>query len=90
MKFEYDIDSKSNTITINVNDDAYLVIEVDDFWKHVVDYSLNEYCHDYYDPTQENGHGQDSGFLDREEYFKLDYRTIKEDLQEYLTINNYL
>jgi hypothetical protein len=97
MNFDYEISQKDDLITIIPYSESETEIDADnfdititEFWGYVVSQELNHYCHDYHDPRQSDGHGQDVGIMTFDEYFELDYSTIKKDLKEYLIrINKY-
>jgi hypothetical protein len=86
MKFEHEIHFSDDIITIHKHDETYFDIILDDFWKYAKENNLNDYCHDFYDPTQENGHGQDCGSLDKEEFFDISYHDMQYYLEDYLSM----
>ena len=97
MNFDYEISQKDDLITIIPYSESETEIDADnfdititEFWGYVVSQELNHYCHDYHDPSQFDGHGQDVGIMAYDEYFDLDYGTIKKDLKQYLiSVNKY-
>lgn len=85
-KFEYEVYLSDDIITIHRHDETYFDIILEDFWTYIDKNDMNHYCNDYYDPTQNDGHGQDSGKLTKDEYFDQHYDTIKADLEKYLLL----
>jgi hypothetical protein len=87
MKISYEVLFKEGTIIIESVDESFdsISIEIDQFWSWVKREGLNEYCEDYYDPNEFDGHGQSSGHLSLEEYFNLHHSLIENDLIKYLT-----
>ena len=92
MYFDYEIDLVGAKIKIAPYTESEVETQPDDytipiskFWDFVTEHNLNTYCHDFFDPSQNDGHGQVSGTYTFEEYFnELHYEAIKEDLQKYL------
>ena len=83
--FDYEIIYEEYVIEImNYNEESFSV-SLDDFWDFVYKHGFHEYCNDYYDPSEHDGHGQKSGELTREEYFEyVDDNSLKHDLAIYL------
>jgi hypothetical protein len=44
---------------------------------------MNQWCNDYHNPAEYDGHGQDTGEYTKQEYFDLPYDHIKADLEKY-------
>jgi hypothetical protein len=84
MQFDFDINFKDEVITIHKHDEEFIDIPLERFWVFVRENDLNDYCNDYHNPSEFDGHGQDVGKYDKQEYFDLSYETIKADLSKYL------
>ena len=84
MKYDYEINRYDDYIEINIDDDNYFETPLSEFWDYIKSNKLHHYCHDYYSPTEYDGHGQDRGKLSFDEYFDQPYETIKENLTQYL------
>ena len=89
MQFDYDVNLLDDIITIHKHDEEFFDIPLDRFWVYVKENGLNEWCNDYYNPAEYDGHGQDVGKYEKEEYFDLSYDTIKADLSKYLSTPKY-
>jgi len=83
--FDYDIIHDEGIIEIiNYHEESFS-ISINEFWNFVDKNGLNEYCNDYYDPSQRDGHGQKSGVFTRREYFEYtDENSLKNDLATFL------
>ena len=83
--FDYEIIHEEYVIEIiNYHEESFS-ISLDDFWDFVYENGLNAFCFDYYDPSQNDGHGQKSGVYTREQYFEYtDENSIKNDLAIFL------
>lgn len=83
--FDYELIHDEGIIEIlNYNEESFS-ISIDDFWNFVFKNGFNQYCDDYYDPREYDGHGQRSGEFTREEYFDfLDDNSLKHDISIYL------
>lgn len=92
MRYQFEVDLKEDSLEISSIDDNFetFTIDVDEFWNFILEYGLNEYCYDYYSPQEHDGHGQDSGCYEMEEYFEiLSYETIKKDLDKFISKTKY-
>lgn len=66
-----------------------IVVTKNEFWKWMVSKGYNEYCYDYNDPSQFDGHGQKSGKITKDEYFQnTDTKERMVDLYEFLVESN--
>lgn len=83
---EYEIFQDEGTILISSVDDSFVeyYLKISSFWRWVRANELNTYCNDYYDTSEQDGHGQDAGKLTKEEYFNRHHLIIKEDLIKFL------
>jgi hypothetical protein len=83
--FDYDIIHDENVIEIiNYHEESFS-ISINDFWNFIFENGLNAFCFDYYDPSQNDGHGQKSGVYTREQYFNyVDENSLKNDLATFL------
>lgn len=81
----FEILAKEGTILVFDVEDRFpeFSISMDSFWKFVQEYDLNKYCSDSFDPAT-SSHVQRVGSFDYDEYFDLDYSSIKKDLELYL------
>jgi hypothetical protein len=88
--FEYEIIENEDSILIMSNTDSFgdFTIELHKFWNWVVSRELNAFCIDYYDPSEQDRHGQASGYLKKWEYLDSCYQTVKKHLTEYLKNQN--
>jgi hypothetical protein len=85
MKFSYDVFQEEGIIEVfNIDLQDTIEIKVDKYWKWVVDNGYHEWCNDFHDPRESDGHGQETGEYSMEEYFMQDYESIKHDLTIYL------
>ena len=85
--FDYEIIQDEGVIEIINYYEESFSISLNEFWNFVDKNGLNEYCDDYYDPSQSDGHGQQSGELTKEEYFEfVDENSLKNDLATFLRI----
>jgi hypothetical protein len=86
MLISFEVLLKEDIIIVNSVDDSFdtLSIEIHKFWDWVKRNELNAYCIDYYDPSEVDGHGQDSGYLSMEDYLNLNPKIIENDLITYL------
>ena len=83
--FDYEIIHDEGVIEIIYYFEESFSISMSEFWKYVKQNGLNEYCNDYFDPSQIDGHGQDCGVLKRDEYFDIDKNAdLKTDLAFFL------
>jgi hypothetical protein len=83
--FDYDIIHDEGIIEIINYYEESFSISLNDFWNFVDKNGLNEYCDDYYDPYQTDGHGQKSGKLTKDEYLEfVDENSLKNDLATFL------
>ena len=86
--FDFDIEYDDGTIEIyNYNEESFS-ISIDEFWKFVTKNGFHEYCNDFYDPREHDGHGQECGEFTMEEYFDIDKNSFKHDLAIYLKKNH--
>lgn len=84
LKFDYDLSLKDEIITIHYQDEGFEDIPLQRFWDWVKSNEKNSWVNNYYDPSKDDGHGQDSGTYNRDEYFDLPYQVIHKDLTDYL------
>jgi hypothetical protein len=89
MKFDYELFEDEETIEISNfdKDDASKTIRVDliRFWDWVDAKGFNQWCNDFHDPREYDGHGQETGKFNMEQYFgELDNDSIRTDLSIYL------
>ena len=86
MGIEFEVLHKEGIIAIVSIDDSFspVNLSIDKFWGWVERNELNTYCEDFYDPSEPDGHGQNSGTLSFGEYFDLHHELIRKDLLEYL------
>lgn len=84
--FEYDFLDKEDLVLIMSNDDSFedFTIDKEIYWRWVVKNELNAYVMDFFDPKENDAHGQVSGKLKREDYFSQGYQIVKKDLTTYL------
>lgn len=54
------------------------------FEEFIDDHDLREWCRDYYDPSEPDGHGQQEGKLTWKEYWDQYSGIIKGDIHEFL------
>lgn len=87
MRISFEVLPKEGTIIIESVDESFdtMTIDLDTYWSWVKRQNLNAYCEDYYDPSEFDGHGQVSGYLNQEEYFSLNHSLIEDDIITYLT-----
>lgn len=86
MRISFEVLENEGTIIIESVDESFdtLSIDLEQYWSWVKREGYNAYCDDYYDPSELDGHGQDSGHLTQEEYFNLHHSLIEQDLITYL------
>ena len=86
MRISFEVLLKEGTIIVESIDDSFdtLSLEISKFWDWIKRNELNAYCEDYYDPSEIDGHGQRSGYLTMDEYFKQNNSLIEDDLINYL------
>lgn len=77
-EFDY---SLNETFIEVVRDDKYFLIPRSKFEQWLIKNHRLDYCHDYNDPSQFDGHGQQTGTYTLDQYWKdLDDSYIKEDI----------
>lgn len=84
MIYEFEILKDQDVIDINIDDDNYFDTSLHEFWDWIKTNKLNHWCYDYYNPSEYDGHGQESGKYNLEEYLEQPYDVIKEHLTNYL------
>ena len=86
MRISYEVISQEGIIIIESVDESFdtISIDLDAYWSWVKREGLNQFCDDYYDPSEYDGHGQSSGYFSQEEYFNLHHSIIENDLIKYL------
>ena len=86
MRISFEVLFKEGTIIVESVDESFdiLSLELEKFWDWVKRNDLNAYCEDYYDPSESDGHGQRSGYLNMEEYFSQNHALIEDDIITYL------
>jgi hypothetical protein len=60
------------------------IISLSLFEAFIDDHGMREWCRDYFDPSQPDGHGQDAGKMSWEEYWDQYPGIVKMDLVEFL------
>jgi hypothetical protein len=84
--FEYEIFLRDDLISVYhlsiIGDEIDL--DLQDFWKFLNDKDMISYSSDFFDASQNDGHGQIEGDYSFEEYFHLPYEVIKKDLAKYI------
>lgn len=90
MRISFEVFLKENTIIVESVDESFdtISIEIDNFWDWVKKNELNAFCVDYHDPSENDGHGQRSGYITIEEYFTQNHSLIENDLITYLQKTN--
>jgi hypothetical protein len=86
MNFDYEIFLNDSLIAILPYSGEDFDIEIQEFWNYVKSRGLHEYCNDYFDASERDGHGQQEGKYSFEEYFNLSHAEIKTDLEKYLSL----
>lgn len=86
MSIAFEVLKHEGVIVIDSVNDSFPTIELDiqKFWNWVKYNDLNTFCEDYFDPNEPDGHGQNSGTLNFDEYFDMHYELIKKDIEQYL------
>lgn len=84
--FEYEIFFREDLISVynlpDIGDE--LDLDLQEFWKFLKSNDMISYCRDFYDASQNDGHGQIEGKYSFEDYFELPYEVIKKDLAQYI------
>lgn len=84
--FEYEIFFREDLISVynlpDIGDE--LDLDLQDFWKFLKSNDMISYCRDFFDSSQNDGHGQVQGKYSFEDYFDLPYEVIKKDLAKYI------
>lgn len=83
MHFDYEIYMEDDIITIHKHDETFFDILINSFWNFITENDMNQWCNDYHNPAEYDGHGQDTGEYTKDEYFDLPYDHIKADLEKY-------
>lgn len=89
MNFDYEVFEQDETIEISNFDEKdpskSFTIGLYRFWDWVESTGLNQWCNDYYDASQYDGHGQDTGKFTMDEYFDtVGIELVKEDMAKYI------
>lgn len=88
-QFEYEIEKGIITIFPVDNSINEFDIEVEEFWKFVQANDLNAYCTDFYDSNENDRHGQEVGYFEMDEYLDYDYKSVKIDLDFFISKTKY-
>lgn len=85
-RFDYFVDYPEDSITITSIDDEFpdFSISLSRFWNWAKSNNLNQYCEDYYDASEDDGHGQRTGEYTMKEYFDNFHAMAKDDIHGYL------
>jgi hypothetical protein len=80
--FDFDLDKEKNRILLC---NGSLSLDRLEFETFLDDTGRLDWCNDFYDPSQSDGHGQTSGKYTPEEYWeKVCDKTIQSDLHAYV------
>lgn len=85
-QFDYEIFKNDGIISIFYHSEEFNDFDllIGTFWQWIIKKEKNEWTIDYYDASQSDCHGQDTGKYSIESYLDLPYDIIKDDLREYL------
>lgn len=79
---DYNISKKY--IHVDMWNGSHLQIEKVNFWDWVQENGYDEWCIDFHDPAQHDGHGQRSGSMDMHEFLTRPHKELMADIFEYL------
>ena len=77
------IDSDEDVLEVYVQGEP-ITINKDTLFAFAQKEGLNYWSTDFPDPTQPDGHGQNDGYLNKEQYFNLKFDLIIDDIQLFI------
>lgn len=87
MRYDFELDADDGLILICPEYGAPIYVTINDFWNYVETHGLNEWCDDSYSPNEPDGHLQKTGVYSYDEYFALPDKSIKNDLDKFISEN---
>ena len=85
MNFDFDISIADDLLTVHYHDETFVDLELSKYFRWIERNEHNRWINDFYNPAEFNGHGQETGYYDKEEYFGQSYDFLKVHLYEYLS-----